>query len=245
MKPTVLIVVTTPESSHKSTAFYLSQYMHCDFEMDESENKPYHDVEFVTGNKKHLCTVYNEKIKTAIHARYTYIAFVHGDVWLNCTMDNLKQNIIKYNTMYDVFGLAGAKKLTIPSTLSQTTMPLWHLMGRDNLHGCVAHGQFDKFGYTSYGPVPEQVVMIDGVFISINLAKLGNVRFDENIPSKFHFYDLCFSLDCSLAKKKVGVGDLPIIHESPGLKNITPEWIAGANYFINKYSKYAGKQLTV
>ena len=61
----------------------------------------------------------------------------------------------------------------------------------------------------------------------------------------FHFYDLMFSLDCSINKLKVGVGDIPIIHNSPGLRSVTVDWKQGQKYFLEKYNKYANKTLTV
>jgi hypothetical protein len=143
--------------------------------------------------------------------------------------------------MFDVTGLAGNTTLNIKEPV------LWHLMSsRENLRGCVAHGNDHKYMYTSYGPIPERVLMIDGVFMIVNLKKLPlNVRFDENNPSRFHFYDLIFSMDCSLNKVKIGVGDVPIIHASPGLRDMHEEWKQGQAYFLNKYQKYSGKTLTV
>ncbi len=54
-----------------------------------------------------------------------------------------------------------------------------------------------------------------------------------------------FSMDCCLNKVKVGVGDIPIIHASPGLRDMSEEWKSGQKYFLEKYKNYQGKTLTV
>jgi hypothetical protein len=80
--------------------------------------------------------------------------------------------------------------------------------------------------------------MIDGVFMALSRKLLeSGVRFDENIPSKFHFYDLDFSLSVAQTENlKVGVGDILITHESPGLREFTDDWREGEKYFLNKYA---------
>jgi hypothetical protein len=42
-------------------------------------------------------------------------------------------------------------------------------------------------------------------------------------------------VDFHLAGGRVGVGDILITHESPGLREFTGEWRAGESYFLNKY----------
>ena len=87
--------------------------------------------------------------------------------------------------------------------------------------------------------------MIDGLFIGINLKKIGDLRFDESNPAGFHFYDLIFSMDAAKAKLKTGVVDIPVIHSSPGLREFTPEWKAGEKYFLEKYNAYTGKRVSL
>ena len=200
----------------------------------------FHKVIFYGDNKQPLSLLYNQAIDSSRNDNADIIIFVHDDVYINCS--DFIRRVIKYTQMYTVFGLAGTEKATIKEPA------LWHLMGgRENLRGCVAHGLYTtEYGYTSFGHLPARALLIDGVFIGVNLKTLPeSIRFDENIPSKFHYYDLCFSLDCSLNKVVVGVGDIPIVHKSPGLSGVSAEWIAGQQYFLSKYKKYENKVLTV
>ena len=52
-------------------------------------------------------------------------------------------------------------------------------------------------------------------------------------------------IDNNDKKIDVGVGDVPIIHESPGLKEMTDDWKQGQKYFLNKYNLFLNKTLTV
>lgn len=198
-------------------------------------------VYFYGNNNRSLPEVYNEGIQKCIKNNINYAIFVHDDVFINCFDFNYRLGCSLFKN-YDVVGLAGNTQITLKEPV------LWHLMtSRENLRGCVAHGKDStEYMYTSFGPIPSRAMLIDGVFIAVNLKNLPDtVRFDEKIPSKFHFYDLCFSLDCNLAKVKVGVVDIPIIHNSPGLRNMSDEWKQGQKYFLEKYNKYSGKTLTL
>jgi hypothetical protein len=192
------------------------------------------NVLFFGNNKQPLPVIYNEALDIC---KTKLVIFTHDDVYINC--GDFEKRIRYYSDMYDVFGLAGNTQITVKEPV------LWHLMTeRQNLRGCVAHGMDENnYMYTSFGPVPSRVLMIDGVFMAVNMP--CNVKFDESNPAHFHFYDLMFSLDCNLAKVKVGVGDIPIIHNSPGLSNVSEQWKQGQKYFLTKYNKYLNKTLTV
>ena len=228
---TYKIIVASQKERLDQTLIYKSLAAHC----ISTDN-----VIFFANNKHSLAEIYNEGIDIC-NITHTKIAiFVHDDVYINC--GDFERRIRQYAEMFDVYGLAGNTAITIKEPV------LWHLRsGRENLRGCVAHGLDEtQYAYTSFGPLPSKVVIFDGVFMGINLEKLpGTVRFDEKNPAKFHFYDLMFSLDCRINRLKVGVGDVPIIHNSPGLRNVTDEWKQGQQYFLEKYNKYANKTLTV
>ena len=197
-------------------------------------------VLFYGNNTKPLPEIYNDAIKKCNEEGINYAIFVHDDVYINCYDFGFRLNC--GFEKFDVFGLAGNTEITVKEPV------LWHLMTtRDKLRGCVAHGADNSnYVYTSFGPLPCRALLIDGVFIGVNLKTLSDkVRFDEKIPAKFHFYDLCFSLDCNLAKLKVGVADVPIIHNSPGLRDMSEEWKQGQKYFLEKYSKFSNKTLTM
>lgn len=184
-------------------------------------------------NKKPLYELYNVQIDKAISEGRDCLVLVHDDVILE---EDPIPKLEKLFDVFDVVGVAGTSAATIKSPA------LWHLMGggfnNNNLHGCVQHLHNGHKYPTDFGPHPHRVTLIDGVFIAINLKTIGNVRFDEDNPSKFHFYDLNFSMDCVMRKLKVGVGDILITHASPGLREFTDEWKKGETYFLDKYSNY-------
>jgi hypothetical protein len=104
-------------------------------------------------------------------------------------------------------------------------------------HGAVAHGENDKKFMTSFGEYPHEVMLLDGVFLSLMVDKVYSeeVWFDERCPSRFHFYDLNFCMNALKKGLKLGVGDIPITHASPGLSNITEEFRQGNDFFVKKH----------
>ena len=188
------------------------------------------DLKIKENNSQSLQKVYNNFLAYARDNGYNYLILMHDDVYINC--DDLEHRIYKSGEKYPVFGLAGT------NTCRLDGHGLWHLMGdQSNLRGCVAHGNPEKYHYTSFGPIPDRVILIDGVFIGINLDKFSDkVKWDETYPSRFHFYDLDFCLECNHNKVALGVVDIPIIHESPGLTNPNEEFFRGKEYFRNKWN---------
>jgi hypothetical protein len=79
--------------------------------------------------------------------------------------------------------------------------------------------------------------MIDGVFMAFNRKAIETVRFDEDCPSKFHFYDLNLCARALEKGLKIGVGDIMITHESPGLREFNEEWKVGDKYYLETYGQ--------
>jgi hypothetical protein len=183
-----------------------------------------------TENKNALAKVYNDAIDQAIKENRDSLVLIHDDVHINY---DFRPRLSELFNDYDLIGVAGT------SSIKLEPPALWHIMGGGHgsptLHGAVAHGNPKDMHMTAFGQYPHRVVMIDGVFMAMTRKVFENVRFDESNPSKFHFYDLAFSLDTHKKGYRVGVGDIPIVHESMGLSQITPEWEIGQTWFLNKY----------
>jgi len=179
-------------------------------------------------NRQGLAKVYNEFLDLAIKEKFEYVMFIHDDVHLE---HDPRPKLEKLFQEFDIVGVAGCSKAEIKSPA------LWHLMGQGHLHGAVAHGNADRKHMTSFGVYPHRVVMIDGVFMAFNRKAIETVRFDEDCPSNFHGYDILMSLDACNKGLKIGVGDVMITHESPGLQEFTDDWKAGNDYVIQKYGK--------
>tara|TARA_R110000824_G_scaffold43385_1_gene127053 strand:+ start:1575 stop:2225 length:651 start_codon:yes stop_codon:yes gene_type:complete len=187
-------------------------------------------IVFKDRNKQPLHTVYNKAIDFAIQENIQNLVLVHDDVILDNFSDDKLEKLF---TKFDVVGCAGTTEVTLKPPA------LWHIMGggfqSGNLHGAVAHGDENKRVMTSFGSYPKRVVLLDGVLLAIKRKVFKKIRFDESCPSKWHFYDLDYSMQCHKAGFKIGVGDILVTHNSPGLTSFTKEFNKGQEWFLNKW----------
>ena len=187
-------------------------------------------VAFKENNKDSLHQIYNKAIDFAMQENIQKLVLVHDDVILESYS---KDKLDKLFKKFDVIGCAGTTEVNL------TPPALWHLMGggigSKNLHGAVAHGDENKKHMTSFGPYPKRVVLLDGVFMAIKRKVFSKIRFDEKCPVKWHFYDLDYSMQCHKAGVKLGVGDILITHNSPGLTSFTKEFNKGQEWFLDKW----------
>ena len=199
----------------------------------KSLNIDYYEIptHYEEHNKEGLQKCYNKFLKDARDRDISIAVFVHDDVYINCR--DLLHRLETASRNYTVFGVAGAMECKVKEPA------LWHLMSERKSHrGNVAHGSIGQYQYTSFGPIPGRALVIDGVFMGINIKSLpGDIKFDESYPSKFHYYDLDFCLECNKNDVIMGIVDIPIIHSSPGLTNPNDEFYKGQDYFINKWKQ--------
>jgi len=184
-----------------------------------------------------LAKLYNQQIEQS--KNYEYLVFCHDDVSLECA--NLPDKLelaIGDESNYAICGVAGTKKCKIQDK------NLWHLMGeKKDLSGAVAHyvnKDSPEAFMTPFGSFPQRVILLDGVFLAVNLKKINEVglRFDEKNPAKFHFYDLDFCLQANKLGLKMITWPIWLIHNSHGLTDINhKEWNIGNEYFKNKWRK--------
>lgn len=195
-----------------------------------------YDLLVFANNKRGLPEVYNTALYVhalVTHRHYRNVIFVHDDVAIQ--HPNF-ENIIQYqfDTGYSVVGLAGAVRAKIQKPA------LWHLMSdRAEWRGAVAHPDEDgRTWMTSFGPTPSRVLLLDGLFLAVDLAKItGNgIRFDEQF--KFHHYDLDFCLTCNKAGLNLTTAPIWVTHNSPGLRSLEdPAFVASQDLFLQKWSK--------
>tara|TARA_R100001163_G_scaffold39487_1_gene30038 strand:- start:58 stop:711 length:654 start_codon:yes stop_codon:yes gene_type:complete len=187
-------------------------------------------VVFKQNNTQSLHKIYNKAIDFALQEDVQRLVLVHDDVILENYSESKLDNLFE---KFDVIGCAGTTevKLTQPA--------LWHLMGggfgSGNLYGAVAHGDENNKHMTAFGKYPKRVVLLDGVFLAIHRRVFEKIRFDEDCPSKWHFYDLDYSMQCHKEGFKLGVGDILITHNSPGLTSFTKEFNEGQQWFLDKW----------
>jgi len=194
------------------------------------DNSQVEQIVFKENNKQSLHKVYNKAIDFALQEDVQRLVLVHDDVILESYSERKLDKLFK---KFDVIGCAG-------STEASLKLPaLWHLMGggfgSGNLHGAVAHGDEKQKHMTAFGVYPKRVVLLDGVSLAIHRRVFEKIRFDEDCPSKWHFYDLDYSIQCHKAGFKLGVGDILITHNSPGLTSFTDEFNKGQEWFLDKW----------
>lgn len=181
-------------------------------------------------NAKGLSEFYNECIEKFKDRKH--LVFVHDDVEI--LFSDLTYQVATALEKFDVAGVAGCVN---PKILDKN---LWHWMAQvhGNMRGFAGHSKDEtEFIVTSYGPTPSRVVILDGVFLALNVQKIveSGVKFDKQF--KFHHYDIDFGLTCNKNKLKLGVWPFIINHRSPGLSDFHRNWADSNELFINKWKK--------
>ena len=195
----------------------------------EKQNNLHDNFDFIIikDNKEGLSKVYNKYLKDPKH-KNDILLFVHDDVELEDIFLVDKLN----DSPYAVTGLAGCKQIDLKQP------PAWHLMSpRDSHVGEVSHAANNKTWTSVFGPTNSRALLIDGLFIAVDVGKLNEKQllFDEDF--EFHHYDLSFCLNCNKNKITVGVLPIKVVHHGLGDSMNTPEWQISAKKFSEKFNK--------
>lgn len=205
----------------------------------QSLNELKDDVTVVinANNKTGLSQAYNKQLTADNLIKHDIVLFVHDDVYI----DDLKLKGKLYTAMnqlkYDIVGLAGS------SSISITKPCLWHLMSKpQNMSGSVSHPVNDssQLGVTSFGPWPARCLVVDGLFIAVNLKRALEKGWKFNESFKFHHYDLSSCLDANVLKLKTGTFPIHVTHASPGLRDINDKHFQESQTIF--YDQYHNKK---
>jgi GT2 family glycosyltransferase len=180
-------------------------------------------------NKQGLPYIYNKFINESYKDKK--VIFLHDDVLIEDLFWEEKLDIAFEN--YDIIGLAGSKKCDL------TKPPAWHLMSDREYHvGEVAHCHDKKVWTTVFGSTSSRALLLDGLFLGVNISRLleTNTFFDEDFS--FHHYDITFCIRANSQKLKMGVCPLKVVHFGLGDSMNTPEWRESAGKFIQKYNGF-------
>lgn len=225
MKKITAIIATEADSmvSFENRPIFKSLQRHYDYRDLFRQNK--FEFVLIKSNKEGLSTVYNRFLEDPKYAN-DILLFVHDDVELEdlFLVEKLQ------NSPYDITGLAGTKKADLSKP------PAWHLMSsREDQVGEVAHASDGRVWTSGFGVTNSRALLIDGLFIAVNVESLKDkqVKFNENF--KFHHYDLSFCLECNKAKLKIGVLPIRVIHHGLGDSMLSDEWKESANLFTKIY----------
>jgi hypothetical protein len=173
-------------------------------------------INIIYENKQGLPKIYNSFLND--QNRNKKIIFIHDDVLVEdiFLLEKLEIGFEKYN----IIGLAGTKKCNLNSNISA-----WHMMcERQDMIGEVGHSK-DKVSWTTvFGPTDSRALLLDGLFIAVDVNSLldTNTRFDENFD--FHHYDITFCINANKNKLKLGVCPIKVTHFGLGDSMISKEW---------------------
>jgi hypothetical protein len=187
---------------------------------------------FVEDNRHGLATCYNRFLDE--HAETNALAlFAHDDVSIDDVF--VREKLAEGAERFVVQGLAGASSFNLQLLEQQT---LWLRAPPEHLSGAVEHALPDgRTVWTSYGPAPSRCVVLDGLLLAVDLARIGNIRFDEQFS--FHFYDLDFCLSAHWASILVGTINVHARHASSGDFS-SPEFFEAQKQFRNKWQGLCG-----
>ena len=191
-------------------------------------------IEKVNNGDKSLSEIYNEIIN---ESENNIIVLCHDDIEFDTNKwgDKLLKNFSK-NPEYGILGMAGSKYLDVSSQW-------WKIP--QTMYGIVNHKhdgkKWDSTYSKSLGDNIEEVVLVDGLFISFDKTKITH-KFDETIKG-FHFYDLGFSIPNYLDGVNIGVMfNIRITHLSIGQTN--QQWENNRINFSEKYKEVLPLDIT-
>jgi hypothetical protein len=177
-------------------------------------------------NKDGLPKIYNKFVNESYKDKK--VIFVHDDVLIEDLFIFEKLDIAFEK--YDIVGLAGSRKCDLSKP------PAWHLMSNREDHiGEVAHSYEKRVWTTCFGPTESRALVLDGLFLAVNVNRLldTNTKFDENF--EFHHYDITFCLNSNKNKLKMGVTPIRVVHFGMGDSMNTLEWNKSSEIFKKLY----------
>jgi hypothetical protein len=189
------------------------------------------DVLFFENNNEGLSSRYN-LVLDQLAGSDRLVAFVHDDVRINDPEITSKlRHGLRANA---VLGVAGSGAFTADP--GDGLFVAWFSGHREMWSGHVFHKLPTKLHHTIYGPVPRRCVVLDGVFLAVDLRQLNGVRFDPRFS--FHFYDLDFCLTALRAGLKLSTIEIGITHYSGGEVTVDNHaFMAQQRAFVAKWDR--------
>ena len=210
MKP-ILVVSGTREPQQENTMLFksITQLNNC-----SDQFKKQHVLQIYENNKTPLSTLYNKHVNQQTADQHDVVLFVHDDVYIDDVrcFDKIHDAI---TNKVDIVGLAGANQARIKAP------SLWHLMSdREHWSGFVSHTMPNNpqtTMATCFGPLPQRCVMLDGLFLAVNINRALEVDWQFNEQFEFHHYDISSCLDANAKKLRLSTWHINVIHKSLGL----------------------------
>ena len=162
-----------------------------------------------------LSKSYNRQLTAENLIKHDIVLFAHDDVYIDDL--KLKGKLYAAIDSYDIVGLAGSTSATISKPC------LWHRMSDpSNWSGSVSHPIADDTmqAVTSFGPWPQRCLLLDGLFLAVNLSRVLEAGWSFNENYMYHHYDLSSCLDANKKQLRLGTYPIYVSHSSPGLSDI-------------------------
>ena len=198
-----IIISTYKQALFQQVTQSISETIGVEFEIIPIENHAQYSI----------CEAYNMCVEKA---KYPLLCFVHEDVLFK-TNDWGKRLVAKLtdNQLIGLVGVAGTKfRSTYGSTLGQSL-----LLRKKFLRGHIFHwgNEYTDFDSTLIHKEIEDVVCIDGVFMFAQKKVFEHCKFDQELLTNFHGYDIDFSMQVFFQNYRVVVDrGILLDHHSSG-----------------------------
>jgi glycosyltransferase involved in cell wall biosynthesis len=167
--------------------------------------------QFFENNTRGLSACYNLvlELKTGSDE---IVVFAHDDVSIRDAFFQEKINAAFDKHGYAIAGVAGAAGYRIGPRLADTP---WFNQPQQLLSGWVEHhGTNGVPVMNNIGPTLRRCIVLDGLFLAVDMRQAGHVRFDELFA--FHFYDHDFCLSAHEAGLVLGTCNIYLAHKLNG-----------------------------
>lgn len=173
------------------------------------------------GGKQGICTVYNA---AGAKAKYDVLCFMHEDMIIHTQNWGKKVVEVMKDPKIGLLGIAGSKyKSLFPCGWSCPAIPISQV--KANFIQRFKFVQEDKkhFRYNTDAEAISEVATVDGVWMCTKRSIFDRIKFDEEVFTGFHGYDLDYSLQINKEFKVCVTFDMLIEHFSEG--NYSPDWM--------------------
>jgi GT2 family glycosyltransferase len=194
------------------------------------------EIHYIYENTQGLSELYNTFLSQSASISNDVVIFMHDDVEIHDAF--FVEKLKAAHKTYDVVGLAGSTS----QVYSKTKPTAWHhcVKSPEDGRGFVSHyiptGEHNKgasyYNSSFFGPTPSPVVLIDGLFISVNVeaCRAKNVEFDKQF--EFHHYDMQFCVNAVEKGLKIGVWPIFVVHHGLGEFANDPRWQKSHHDFL-------------
>lgn len=170
--------------------------------------------QFFENNTKGLSSCYNFILESKAGSD-EIVVFVHDDVSIRDGFFQEKIDDAFDKHGYAIAGVAGTAGYRIGPRLVDTP---WFYQPQHFLSGWVEHhGTSGVPVLNNIGPTLRRCIVLDGLFLAVDMRKAGHVRFDELFA--FHFYDHDFCLSAHEAGLVLGTCNIYLAHKLNGSKS--------------------------